>query len=432
MEIKRQSYLDKLVKHRHNGLVKVVTGLRRCGKSYLLFNLFKRQLLSEGVKAEHIIEVALDDDSFESLRDPRELSAYIRKRVGRRRGRTYVLIDEIQMCEEVPSSVPGFKATISFYDVLNGLMKLPGVDIYVTGSNSQMLSKDVATNFRDRGFEIRLHPLSFAEYVEATGKDAPTAFEEYITWGGMPLAVLEEDDDERSRYLKGLFERVYVKDICERHGIRDDYVLNRVVDAVSSSVGSLTNPHKLVNTLRSVLNVKTNDHVLNGYLGYLCDAFLFSKVLRYDVKGKSYFDTPYKYFAEDVGLRNARLNFRQVEEDHLMENVIYNELSIRGYNVDVGVVPIASRTGGRQSIRQHEIDFVVNLGSKKLYIQSAFSVESAENRNQETLSLRKSGDFFRKIVVVGGMKRLTRDESGIEYVGVIPFLLNPALMEGEP
>ena len=432
MEINRQTYVEKLVKHKHNGLVKVVTGLRRCGKSYLLFNLFKRHLLSDGVKAEHIVEVALDDDSFERLRDPRELSAYIRKRVGRRRGRTYVLIDEIQMCEEVPSSVPGSKSTISFYDVLNGLMKLPGVDIYVTGSNSQMLSKDVATNVRDRGFEIRLHPLSFAEYVEATGKDAPTAFEDYITWGGMPLAVLEEDDDERSRYLKGLFERVYVKDICERHGIRDDYVLNRVVDAVSSSVGSLTNPHKLVNTLRSVLNVKTNDHVLNGYLGYLCDAFLFSKVLRYDVKGKSYFDTPYKYFAEDVGLRNARLNFRQVEEDHLMENVIYNELSIRGYNVDVGVVPIASRTGGRQSIRQHEIDFVVNLGSKKLYIQSAFSVESAEKRNQETLSLRKSGDFFRKIVVVGGMKRLTRDESGIEYVGVIPFLLNPALMEGEP
>jgi len=428
MRINRQTYVEKLVKHKHNGLVKVITGLRRCGKSYLLFNLFKRHLLSNGVKADHIVEIALDDDSFERLRDPRELSAYIRKRIGRRRGKTYVLIDEIQMCEELPSSVPGSKATISFYDVLNGLMKLPGIDIYVTGSNSQMLSKDVATNFRDRGFEIRLHPLSFAEYVEATGKDAPTAFEDYIMWGGLPLAVLEKDDDERSRYLKGLFERVYIKDICERHGIQDDYVLNNVVDAVSSSVGSLTNPHKLVNTLRSVLNVKTNDHVLNGYLGYLCDAFLFSKVLRYDVKGKSYFDTPHKYFAEDVGLRNARLNFRQVEGDHLMENVIYNELVVRGYNVDVGVVPIASRVEGKQSIRQHEIDFVVNLGSKKLYIQSALSVESAEKLEQETLSLRKSGDFFRKIVVVGGMKRLTRDESGIEYVGVIPFLLDRTIL----
>ena len=428
MRINRQTYVEKLVKHKHNGLVKVITGLRRCGKSYLLFNLFKRHLLSNGVKADHIVEIALDDDSFERLRDPRELSAYIRKRIGRRRGKTYVLIDEIQMCEELPSSVPGSKATISFYDVLNGLMKLPGIDIYVTGSNSQMLSKDVATNFRDRGFEIRLHPLSFAEYVEATGKDAPTAFEDYITWGGLPLAVLEKDDDERSRYLKGLFERVYIKDICERHGIQDDYVLNNVVDAVSSSVGSLTNPHKLVNTLRSVLKVKTNDHVLNGYLGYLCDAFLFSKVLRYDVKGKNYFDTPHKYFAEDVGLRNARLNFRQVEGDHLMENVIYNELVVRGYNVDVGVVPIASRVEGKQSIRQHEIDFVVNLGSKKLYIQSALSVESAEKLEQETLSLRKSGDFFRKIVVVGGMKRLTRDESGIEYVGVIPFLLDRTIL----
>ena len=428
MRINRQTYVEKLVKHKHNGLVKVITGLRRCGKSYLLFNLFKRHLLSNGVKADHIVEIALDDDSFERLRDPRELSAYIRKRIGRRRGKTYVLIDEIQMCEELPSSVPGSKATISFYDVLNGLMKLPGIDIYVTGSNSQMLSKDVATNFRDRGFEIRLHPLSFAEYVEATGKDAPTAFEDYITWGGLPLAVLEKDDDERSRYLKGLFERVYIKDICERHGIQDDYVLNNVVDAVSSSVGSLTNPHKLVNTLRSVLNVKTNDHVLNGYLGYLCDAFLFSKVLRYDVKGKNYFDTPHKYFAEDVGLRNASLNFRQVEGDHLMENVIYNELVVRGYNVDVGVVPIASRVEGKQSIRQHEIDFVVNLGSKKLYIQSALSVESAEKLEQETLSLRKSGDFFRKIVVVGGMKRLTRDESGIEYVGVIPFLLDRTIL----
>ncbi len=428
MRINRQTYVEKLVKHKHNGLVKVITGLRRCGKSYLLFNLFKRHLLSNGVKADHIVEIALDDDSFERLRDPRELSAYIRKRIGRRRGKTYVLIDEIQMCEELPSSVPGSKATISFYDVLNGLMKLPGIDIYVTGSNSQMLSKDVATNFRDRGFEIRLHPLSFAEYVEATGKDAPTAFEDYITWGGLPLAVLEKDDDERSRYLKGLFERVYIKDICERHGIQDDYVLNNVVDAVSSCVGSLTNPHKLVNTLRSVLSVKTNDHVLNGYLGYLCDAFLFSKVLRYDVKGKSYLDTPHKYFAEDVGLRNARLNFRQVEGDHLMENVIYNELVVRGYNVDVGVVPIASRVEGKQSIRQHEIDFVVNLGSKKLYIQSALSVESAEKLEQETLSLRKSGDFFRKIVVVGGMKRLTRDESGIEYVGVIPFLLDRTIL----
>jgi predicted AAA+ superfamily ATPase len=311
---------------------------------------------------------------------------------------------------------------------LNGVSKLPDVDVYVTGSNSQMLSKDIATNFRDRGFEIRLHPLSFSEYIEATGKDLFNGFEDYLTWGGMPLAVLEKEENERSGYLKGLFDRVYIKDICERHNLRDDYVINRVVDALSSSIGSLTNPHKLSNTLQSVLKVKTNDHTINAYLEYLCDAFLYSRVVRYDVKGKRYFDTPCKYFAEDVGLRNARLNFRQVEDDHLMENVIYNELVARGYNVDVGVVPIASRIDGKLTVRQHEIDFVINLGSKKIYIQSAFSLSGEGKKEQETMSLRKSGDFFRKIVVTSGMKKLTRDEMGIEYVGVIPFLMDCSIL----
>lgn len=429
MTINREEYLKKLIARKHNGLIKVVSGIRRCGKSFLLFNLFKNHLLSEGVANENIVEIALDDDSFEQLRDPRKLSAYIRERVGNVQGFTYVLIDEIQMCEAVPSSVLYSGAKITFYDVLNGLQKLPGIDVYVTGSNSQMLSKDIATNFRDRGFEIRLHPLSFAEYIEATGKDLFNGFEDYLTWGGMPLAVLEKEDDERSRYLKGLFDRVYIKDICERHDLRDDYVINRVVDALSSSIGSLTNPHKLSNTLQSVLKVKTNDHTINAYLEYLCDSFLYSKVIRYDVKGKRYFDTPCKYFAEDVGLRNARLNFRQTEEDHLMENVIYNELVARGYNVDVGVVPIALRTDGKLSVRQHEIDFVINLGSKKVYIQSAFSLAGEGKREQETMSLRKSGDFFRKIVVTGGMKKLTRDEMGIEYVGVIPFLMDRSILQ---
>lgn len=428
MVIKREEYLKKLITRKHNGLVKVISGIRRCGKSFLLFKLFKDHLLSASVSPERIIEIALDDDSFEQLRDPRKLSSYIREKVGNIQGSTYVLIDEIQMCEAVPSSIPNSEAKITFYDVLNGLMKLPDVDIYVTGSNSQMLSKDIATNFRDRGFEIRLHPLSFSEYIDATGKDLLTGFEDYMTWGGMPLAVLEKEDDERSRYLKSLFDRVYIKDICERHDLRDDYVINRVVDALSSSIGSLTNPHKLSNTLQSVLKVKTNDHTINAYLEFLCDSFLYSKVFRYDVKGKRYFDTPCKYFAEDVGLRNARLNFRQTEEDHLMENIIYNELNARGYNVDVGVVPIASREDGKLSVRQHEIDFVINLGSKKVYIQSAFSLDGVGKREQETLSLRKSGDFFRKIVVVGGMKKLTRDEMGIEYVGVIPFLMDRSIL----
>lgn len=429
MTITREEYLKKLIARKHNGLIKVVSGIRRCGKSFLLFKLFKNHLLSEGVANENIVEIALDDDSFEQLRDPRKLSSYIREKVENLQGATYVLIDEIQMCEAVPLSIPNSETKITFYDVLNGLLKLPDVDIYVTGSNSQMLSKDIATNFRDRGFEIRLHPLSFAEYIEATGKDLLNGFEDYLTWGGMPLAVLEKEDDERFRYLKGLFDRVYIKDICERHDLRDDYVINRVVDALSSSIGSLTNPHKLSNTLQSVLKVKTNDHTINAYLEYLCDSFLYSRVVRYDVKGKRYFDTPCKYFAEDVGLRNARLNFRQTEEDHLMENVIYNELVARGYNVDVGVVPIASRIDGKLSVRQHEIDFVINLGSKKVYIQSAFSLAGEGKKEQETMSLRKSGDFFRKIVVTGGMKKLTRDEMGIEYVGVIPFLTDRSILQ---
>lgn len=428
MVIKRDEYLRKLIARKHNGLVKIISGIRRCGKSYLLFNLFKNHLLSEGVPKENIVEIALDDDSFEHLRDPRKISAYIREKVGSVQGLTYVLIDEIQMCEAAPSSVPDSKAKITFYDVLNGVSKLPDVDVYVTGSNSQMLSKDIATNFRDRGFEIRLHPLSFSEYIEATGKDLFNGFEDYLIWGGMPLAVLEKEENERSRYLKGLFDRVYIKDICERHNLRDDYVINRVVDALSSSIGSLTNPHKLSNTLQSVLKVKTNDHTINAYLEYLCDSFLYSRVVRYDVKGKRYFDTPCKYFAEDVGLRNARLNFRQVEDDHLMENVIYNELVVRGYNVDVGVVPIASRIDGKLTVRQHEIDFVINLGSKKIYIQSAFSLSGEGKKEQETMSLRKSGDFFRKIVVISGMKKLTRDEMGIEYVGVIPFLTDRSIL----
>jgi len=428
--MRRERYLSELIKRKGNGLVKVVTGIRRCGKSYLLFTLFKQHLLDSGVKTAQIIEIALDDDAMESLRDPRQLSAYVRKRIGRRSLPVYVLIDEIQMCEEVVSTVEGSETKITFYDVLNGLSKLPNVDLYVTGSNSKMLSKDIPTHFRDRGFEVRMHPLSFAEYLEATGKEKSEAFDDYLTWGGMPLAVLEPDDDARARYLKGLFQYLYLTDICERNKLKDDRVLGGVVDVVSSCVGSLTNPHRLVSTLLSVLKVKTNDHTMDDYIDYLCDAFLFGKALRFDVKGKHYFDSPYKLYAEDPGLRNARLNFRQTEKDHLMENVIYSELVRRGYSVDVGVVPIASRTDGKLSIRQHEIDFVVNLGARKIYIQSAFELTTEEKRSQETLSLKKSGDFFRKIVVEGGQQKPLPDEDGIVHVGIIPFLLDETIVRG--
>ena len=429
MTITREEYLKKLIARKHNGLIKVVSGIRRCGKSFLLFKLFKNHLLSEGVANENIVEIALDDDSFEQLRDPRKLSSYIREKVENLQGATYVLIDEIQMCEAVPLSIPNSETKITFYDVLNGLLKLPDVDIYVTGSNSQMLSKDIATNFRDRGFEIRLHPLSFAEYIEATGKDLLNGFEDYLTWGGMPLAVLEKEDDERSRYLKGLFDRVYIKDICERYDLRDDYVINRVVDALSSSIGSLTNPHKLSNTLQSVLKVKTNDHTINAYLEYLCDSFLYSRVVRYDVKGKRYFDTPCKYFAEDVGLRNARLNFRQTEEDHLMENVIYSELKRRGYDVDVGHLESFSRPHGTTIRSTHEIDFVVNRGYERIYIQSAWMIPDEEKMAQETFSLKHTGDSFKKVVIDGQLSATYRDNDGICHISLIDFLLNPHSLE---
>ena len=311
------------------------------------------------------------------------------------------------------------------------LRALPDTDVYVTGSNSETLSSDIATNFRDRGFEIRLHPLRFSEYLAATGLEKGEAFQEYLVWGGMPLAVLERDATARSAYLKGLFERVYLKDIRERRKIRDEFVLGRTVDVLASAVGSLTNPHRIVSSLRSAAGTKTTERTMQKYLRYLEESFLFSKARRYDVKGRRYLDYPEKYYAEDVGLRNARLNFRQTEPSHLMENVVYNELVARGCNVDVGVVPIASRDAeGRQSVVQHEIDFVVNLGLGKVYVQSAFRIPDEEKRAKETLPLRKSGDFFRKIVVTNGFQRPLAGEDGIVTVGVVPFLLDPGILLG--
>ena len=440
MEINRNSYLDQLIKRKHNGLVKVITGLRRVGKSFLLFNLFKRHLLESGVKPSHIVEIALDQEQFESLQNPIRLASYLRERV-KGRGRFYVLIDEIQLSLKVRK--PGMKASdvapedrknlyITFYDVLNEFLAMPNVDLYVTGSNSRMLSKDVATNFRDRGFEIRIHPLSFGEYLAATGFDRAEAFDEYLIWGGMPMAVLERNDAARAKYLKDLFSRVYLKDIRERRKLKDDIVLDRVADMLSSCVGSLTSPHGIVRTLNGQAGVRTTDKTVKKYLDYLEDAFLFSRAKRYDIKGKKYLYFPEKFYAEDLGLRNARLNFRQTEESHLMENAIYNELIRRGYNVDVGVVEHFGKVAGKTVKRQYEIDFVVNLGLKKVYVQSAFRIPDEEKRLQETAGFRRSGDFFRKIVVTSGARRPLSDENGVVYVGVIPFLLDPALLEGEP
>ena len=388
-------------------------------------------LLSSGVKESRIVEIALDSDEFEDLRDPRKLSAYVRAKVAHRKGTYYVLIDEIQMCEEVPSVVEGSENKITFYDVLNGLLKLPNVDLYVTGSNSKMLSDEVATHFRDRGEIIRIHPLTFSEYFQSCGLSEYRAWNRYLVYGGMPEAVLKKTDEARRDYLTGLFKTLYFKDIVEHNGLRDDIVLGLLTDVLMSSTGSLTNPSKMANTLSTEQGVKPDVHTVQQYIKFLMQAYLFSKASRYDVKGRRYMQYPSKWYAEDVGLRNARLNYRQSEKTHLMENVIYNELVARGYNVDVGVVEVkVAGENGKRETHQYEIDFVVNTGFEKLYIQSALELDDDVKRRQETFSLRKTRDAFRKLVVVGGDQPFYTDDDGISFVGVIPFLLDKSILSG--
>ena len=428
MDIKRDFYLNKLIERKHDTFVKVITGIRRCGKSYLLNTLFKRHLLESGVSEKHIIEIALDNVAWAELRDPRKLYEYIAKRVKTRTRQYYALIDEIQMCAEVPDGIPGSKGTLTFYDTLNGLMKFSNLDVYVTGSNSKMLSDDVATHFRDRGKIIRLHPLSFSEFLPVSGMDEYRAWEEYLVYGGMPEAVQLKDKTEREEYLSGLFDTLYFKDIIERHNLRNEYLLGCLVDVLMSSVGSLTNVNKMAETLNSVQKIYPDPHTLASYLTYLKQAYLFNKAERYDVKGRKYLSYPSKYYVEDIGLRNARLNYRQVERTHLMENVIYNELLVRGAKVDVGVVEIETRRNGIREKRAHKIDFVVNLGMGKLYIQSALSLPDKEKRDQETLPLRIITDSFRKLVVTGDNQPYYTDNDGISYVGIIPFLLDKSIL----
>ena len=436
--IRRDRYVEQLKARMHNGLVKVITGIRRCGKSYLLFHLFADHLRKSGVDRRHVIGINLEDKEFASLRNPNALFDYIVSRLPKDGKWTYVFIDEIQMCRKVLAD--GVKlsevakedrsdAYVTFYDILNSLMKKPKVDVYVTGSNSRMLSKDVATNFRDRGFEIPLHPLTFSEFLPVSGMEKGEAIDWYMTWGGMPMAVLEKDDTVRARYLKDLFTKVYLKDIRERHRLRNDLISARVLDELSSAIGSLTNPHKLVLTLGSQGFARTTDRTLKKYLDYFEESYLFRKAKRYDVRGKKYLAYPQKFYATDVGLRNARLNFRETEEAHLMENVIFNELIARGCNVDVGVVEVQRKgKDGKLHLQQLEIDFIVNFGTRKVYVQSAFRIPSEEKRQQETASFRASGDYFRKILVTSGYKRPIQGEDGIVVVGLIPFLLEPNIL----
>ena len=433
MVIDRPRYIELLMHKRWNGKVKIITDIRRCGKSFLLNTLYRQALIGEGVTEDSFVEIALDRKSDMKFRNPNVLYDYIKSLTRDQTRKYYVMIDEIQLSYRVrnkdvdESMVAEDDRDLlytTFYDVLNDLMSCRNLDIYVTGSNSKMLSKDIVTNFRDRGSEIRVAPLSYEEFLFYTRLDKADALEQYLTYGGMPLAVLETDEKEKQRYLRSLFTGVYMKDIIERYHLKNDAVMNALIDALCSSVGSLTNPHRLANTAATLLDKTTSDHTIKAYLDYLEDAFLFSAARRYDVRGRKYFDTLKKYYAVDLGLRNARLNFRQQERSHLMENMLYNELIIRGYSVDVGVVEVQQMNDGKRYKGQYEIDFVVNLGNEKVYVQSALNVSSPDKKAQETFSLHNTGDFFRKIIVLDGNQKMWTDEDGVIYVGVIPFLLH--------
>lgn len=436
MIIERKDYVAQLMSKRWNGKVKIITGIRRSGKSFLLSTLFKNQLIEEGTPKDSFVEIALDRKSDIKYRNPNVLFDYIIGQTSDTNRKFYVMIDEIQLSYKIKdtdideSLVPDEDKEMlytTFYDILNDLITRPNLDVYVTGSNSKMLSKDIVTNFRDRGSEIKVYPLSFAEYLSAVQKEKTDAFEEYLKYGGMPLAVLEPDESEKAKYLKGLIKNVYFKDIVERYKLKDDKILSPLVDALSSSVGSLTNPNKLANTAGSKMGQAPAYNTVDKYLDYLEDAYLFQSAKRWDVKGRKYFDSIQKYYAMDLGLRNARLNFRQQERSHLMENMIFNELVRRGYSVDVGVVELTRVIDGKRKQSQYEIDFVVNIGNNKVYIQSALNVDTPEKKAQETFSLKNTGDFFRKIVVLDGSMKTWTDEDGVMYVGVIPFLLNDIL-----
>lgn len=427
----RKQYLEKLIQKRDNGRIKVITGLRRCGKSVLLFQLYRDYLLGEGVRQDQIVGLALDILANAKYRNPMELDRYIRRQTAEDDKRYYVFIDEIQLVSEIQNPyVDDPESKITFVDVVLGLMQMPNIDVYVTGSNSKMLSSDILTQFRDRGDEIRVFPLSFAEFYEAYEEDKRGAWQDYYTYGGMPVVTTLKTHEEKSRYLRDLFDRTYMKDVLERHKIlNEDEILEILLDILASGIGSLTNPNKLSNTFKSERQINIAPETIDHYMDYFMDAFLIQKAVRYDVKGKKYIKTPVKYYYSDPGLRNARLGFRQLEETHLMENVLYNDLIRRGLDVDVGVVEYNSRGQDGKSIRkQLEVDFVVNRGNDRFYIQSVLSIADAEKRKQEIASLLRIADSFRKMVVVKDYLKPWTDEHGIRYVGIEQFLLDEELL----
>ena len=416
MEIKRDIYLQKLINRMHNGMIKVITGIRRVGKSYLLFTLFRNYLKSQGVAADHIIAIELDTLENERYRNPYTLLEYVKSQMIDD-GEYYIFLDEVQLLP-------------SFESVLNSFLHMRNVDVYVTGSNSKFLSKDVITEFRGRGDEVHVYPVSFREYMDVFDGDKYEGWSSYVTFGGLPLTVTMATDEQRMAYLTGLFEETYIKDIIERNHIEKVQEINDLINILASGIGSLTNASKIEATFRSVIHSDISLNTIRTYIDHLKDAFIVNEVNRYDVKGRKYIGTPLKYYFEDVGLRNARLGFRQVEETHLMENIIYNELRVRGYRVDVGVVVKRSRTEeGVQEKKQLEIDFVANMGSKRYYIQSAFSLPEAEKRAQEKASLINVNDSFKKIIIVKDVVKPLYDDDGILTMSIFDFLLNESSLE---
>lgn len=411
MEIKRDYYLDKLIQHRKNGLVKIVTGVRRCGKSYLLFNLFRNSLIDSGVKADHIISIALDDYGNKYLLDPDELYRYVKSLVMDSED-YYILLDEIQLVKD-------------FESVINGFMHIPNADVYVTGSNSKFLSSDIVTEFRGRGDEIRIYPLNFSEFYSAYGGNFSDAWLTFCNYGGMPLCLSMQTQEDKAKYLTNLLETTYLADIINRNKLRGNAEINELTDVLASSIGSLTNPLKLSNTFASAKKVKLSTNTISAYLGYLQDAFLIEKALRFDIKGKKYINTPAKYYFVDIGLRNARLSFRQQEYTHIMENVIYNELRSRGYSVDVGVVENVGKDNGLSVRKSFEVDFVVNSGNRRYYIQSAYNIPTQEKMAQEQASLLSINDAFRKIIIVNQPILSGYNERGILMLSLSDFLFEP-------
>ena len=415
MEIKRNIYLNKLISKKHNGLIKVVTGIRHCGKSYLLFNLFKKHLLAEGVDTRHIIEIAFDSFENKKFRDPEVLYPYMKEQI-QDEDMYYVLLDEVQLLDE-------------FEAVLNSLIRMKNVDIYVTGGNAHFLSKDVITEFRGRGDEVHMYPLSFAEFMSVYSETKENGWREYVVYGGLPLVLNFKTPEEKITFLKALFEETYISDIVDRHKIRNRAELEELLNILSSAIGSLTNPTKLSATFKSMKQKNISAGTIKNYIDYLCDSFLIDSAMRYDIKGKKYIDTPIKYYFTDMGLRNARLNFRQLEETHAMENVIFNELKLRGFNVDVGVIEINSTNEkGNRVRKQLEIDFVCNKGSRRYYIQSAYAMPDQAKMEQEQRSLMLTGDAFKKIIITKDSPGPYYNEDGVLVMNIFDFLLDENML----